>query len=285
MCFENFLDVIIFQSKSFQAASDGRSCPPHDRNSMDHFSLKGHTVLVTGSSKGIGRAIAQAAATAGAEVIFHGSHDRPGDVPAVSPFLQLDLMADDAPERLIAAATAERPDLDLLVCNAGSFFDIPFLEMTRERYDRTQQLNTRAVYFTVQAFARHLIDAKRQGAVVVVSSTNGFLAEVDTTAYDTSKGGVTMLVRSLALSLADSGIRVNGMAPGLIYTPLSSGVLTGNPKIVAHYQKKIALRRVGQPEECAGAVVFLLSPAASYITGHTVIVDGGLTTGQIGRME
>jgi NAD(P)-dependent dehydrogenase (short-subunit alcohol dehydrogenase family) len=249
---------------------------------MKSFSLEGHAALVTGSTKGIGRAIANAAADAGARVVVHG-REHATDRTADTRFVAADLMNDPAPEQLIAAAVAQLPDLDLIVCNAGSFFDVPFMEMTRERYDRTQQLNTRSVYFLVQAFARHLMASGRPGAVVIVSSTNGFLAELDTSAYDVSKGGLTMMVRSLALALADARIRVNGIAPGLIYTPLSQGVLTGNPAVVAHYEKKIALRRVGQPDECAGAAVFLLSNAASYITGHTIVVDGGLTAGQIGR--
>ncbi|MEO7600144.1 MAG: SDR family oxidoreductase, partial [Opitutus sp.] len=181
----------------------------------------------------------------------------------------------------IRTAFAAQPELDLLVCNAGSFFDVPFLEMTGELFARTLDLNVRANYFVAQAFARELVARQRPGAIVTTSSTNGFQPEDDSSAYDISKGAMVMLTRTLAQSLAPHQIRVNGIAPGLIRTPLTAGL--GLSK-VQHYEKKILLGHLGEPDDCAGAAVFLLSPAASYITGQIIVVDGGLTLGQIGRM-
>ena len=131
--------------------------------------------------------------------------------------------------------------------------------------------------------ARRLIELGRPGAIVVTASTNGFQPEDDSSAYDISKGALVMLTRTLAQSLADHRIRVNAIAPGLIKTPLSAGVI-GSEKH-RHYERKILLGRLGEPEDCAGAAVFLLSEAARYITGQIIVVDGGLTLGQIGRME
>lgn len=251
---------------------------------MKAFSLAPSAALVTGSSKGIGRAIAQGLHDAGARVILHGNTSRPATLPEGAEFVAADLLSPTAPAELVTAAFSARPELNLLVCNAGSFFDLPFLEMGVQEWDRTMNLNVRAAYFLVQAFARELVARHRPGAVVIVSSTNGFQSEEDSSAYDTSKGALVMMTRSLAQALAPHRIRVNGLAPGLIRTPLTAPWIDGQPARRHHYEKKILLSRIGEPEDCAGAATFLLSPAAEYITGQVIVIDGGLTVGQIGRM-
>jgi NAD(P)-dependent dehydrogenase (short-subunit alcohol dehydrogenase family) len=252
---------------------------------MPHFSLTTHAALVTGSSQGIGHAIGLALCAAGARVVFHGLPARPDSIPSQASYVSHDLTQPDAPAQLIAAAFAAEPALDTLVCNAGSFFDVPFLEMSRALWDRTIALNVTATYFVAQEFARRLVAARRAGCIVITASTNGFQAEADSTAYDSSKGALVMLIRSLAISLAPHGLRVNGIAPGLIRTPLNARWLASKDSgLAAHYEKKILLGRLGTPEDCAGAVVFLCSPAASYLTGEIITIDGGLTVGQIGRM-
>ena len=249
---------------------------------MKAFSLEGHAALVTGSSQGIGLAMGKALQEAGAKVVFHGL---PDTVEGLSSYVKADLMEIEGPQKLVEAAFALEPGLDTLICNAGSFFDLPLLEMTRERWDKTMQLNLASTFFTAQAFARRLVAEKRGGSIVITSSTNGFQAEADSCAYDASKGALVMLTKSLAIALADHGIRVNGVAPGLIKTPLTSTLMESRDRsILDHYEKKILLRRVGTPQDVAGATVFLCSPAASYITGEIIVVDGGLTTGQIGRL-
>jgi NAD(P)-dependent dehydrogenase (short-subunit alcohol dehydrogenase family) len=249
---------------------------------MKAFSLEGHAALVTGSSQGIGLAMGKALQEAGAKVVFHGLPDA---VEGLSAYVKADLMEIEGPQKLVEAAFALEPGLDTLICNAGSFFDLPLLEMTRERWDKTMQLNLASAFFTVQAFARRLVAEKRGGSIVITSSTNGFQAEADSCAYDASKGALVMLTKSLAVSLADHGIRVNGVAPGLIKTPLTSTWMESRDRsVLDHYEKKILLRRVGTPQDVAGTAVFLCSPASSYITGEIIVIDGGLTTGQIGRM-
>ena len=241
------------------------------------FSLDGRAALVTGSSSGIGLGIARAFQRAGARVVLH-SH---------APFedaLVADLTAPDAPAALVDAAFAREPGLDLLVSNAGSFFDVPFLEMSPELLEKTIALNVRSGYFAIQAFARRLVREGRTGAVLVTSSTNGFLAEPDASAYDISKGALVMMTRTLALSLAPRGIRVNAIAPGLIDTPLSAAWLQGRPGLRPRYEGRIPLRRLGTPEDCAAAAVFLCSDAAAYLTGEILVVDGGLTIQQVGQL-
>lgn len=251
---------------------------------MKSFSLQNKTALVTGSSRGIGLAIGLGLMEAGAKVLFHGTQAPSAEVPAQGVYLKADLLQANGAHELFQAAVAAQPELDLLICNAGSFFDVPFLEMTPELWDKTMQLNVKSAYFLVQEFSRHLVARKKTGAVVIVSSTNGTQAEADSTAYDTSKGALVMMTKSLAASLGDHGIRVNGLAPGLIRTPLTERWLDVRTDLRTHYEKKILLGEIGRADDCAGAAVFLCSDAARYITGHILTVDGGLTTTQIGKL-
>jgi NAD(P)-dependent dehydrogenase (short-subunit alcohol dehydrogenase family) len=248
---------------------------------MKAFSLDGHAALVTGSSQGIGAAIAQGLEDCGAAVVRHGLQDMPGS----AGYVRADLSAEASPAQLIDSAFDLQPALDTLICNAGSFFDTPFLEMTSVEWEKTISLNLRATFFLAQAFAKKRLTLGGGGSIVIVSSTNGFQAEADSVAYDTSKGGLVMMIRSLAVSLAPHGIRVNGIAPGLIRTQLTGTWIESRADdLLKHYEKKILLGKVGQPSDCAGAVAFLCSSSASYITGEIITIDGGLTTAQIGKL-
>jgi NAD(P)-dependent dehydrogenase (short-subunit alcohol dehydrogenase family) len=246
---------------------------------MTEITLKNKTALVTGSSRGIGQAIAGAMEAAGARIIRHGREQTSGD-GLEEDYLCQDLMDPDAPLSLIEKAFARAPKLDTLVCNAGSFFDVPFLEMSRSRWEQTMRLNLQAPYFLIQEFARRVVDEKRPGSVLVVASVNGLQAELDSSAYDISKGGLVMMTRTVALALAEYGIRVNALAPGLIRTPLTESMLSGGEGAAQRYERAIPMGRIGQASDCAGAAVFLCSDAASYVTGHVLVVDGGLTISQ-----
>jgi NAD(P)-dependent dehydrogenase (short-subunit alcohol dehydrogenase family) len=251
---------------------------------MKPFSLKNSAALVTGSSKGIGFAIAQGLGEAGADVVYHGTCPRSGEIPPESPYITGDLRGGTAPYDLIRAAMIRLPHLNLLVCNAGSFFDVPFLEMTPPRWKHTMQLNLTANYFLIQEFAKRLIQEERGGSVVIISGTTGTHPEPDSSAYDISKAGLVMMTKTLAVALADHGIRVNGVAPGAIKTQLTSERMRMRPQLPDQYDNRILLGRLGNPEDIAGAVVFLCSPAAQYITGEIITVDGGMTLSQVGKV-
>lgn len=263
------------------------STPPDRRQP---FSLAGHRALVTGGTQGVGAAIARGIAAAGADVVLLGLQRDAAGSQTLEACRQMGVGAE-----LITADLAQTPDqyvdrvlveaeqaiagIDLLVNNAGTYIDTPFLEMDFHRYLRTMHLNVTAGYFLTQAFARKWIDSRVAGRVLFTGSINGFLAESDHTAYDTSKGAVVAMVRSLCVALAPHQIRVNAMAPGLVRTPLT-GVLDQDPRLDAWMKLHTPNGRVPGPDVCAGAAVFLLSDAAEHVHGQTLLVDGGMSAWQ-----
>ncbi len=252
-------------------------------------SLTGRNILGTGSTQGVGRAIVIAAARAGAHVVIHGLHDDDSakttlqtclDAGVDAQLITGDLTVNDqATLTVFDAALQANPNIDTLVNNAGTYIDVPFLEMDYERFDKTMQLNVYAYFFLTQHFARHWVDQKTAGRILMVDSINGRLAEDIHTAYDTSKGAIEMMVKSLAVSLAKHNIRVNGLAPGLFYTPLTAPALD-NPEFMQWMQQHTPNGEVPGPEVCGESAVYLLSDAAQHICGHMLMVDGGMSIWQ-----
>ena len=251
-------------------------------------SLKGHAALVTGSTKGVGRAIAEAYAAAGADVLIHGRNEGPEAEEAIgacrakgvrSAFVGGDLSQPEADDSLFRTAIAAMPDLDILVNNAGQFFDVPFEQMTRDRFTRTMRLNVESAYFLTQAFANHWIANKTRGRVLFIGSINGRLAEPNSTAYDTSKGAVEMMVRTLAVALAPKGIRMNGLAPGLVKTPQTSWIDTRpeQARWIAHHTPN---GQIPGAEVCGPGAVYLVSDEAEHVHGHMLLIDGGMSAWQ-----
>ncbi|MFO1063607.1 MAG: SDR family oxidoreductase [Pirellulales bacterium] len=253
--------------------------------------LDGRTAFITGGTQGVGAAIACALAGAGADLVLHGLNDdeagrqtietcRAAGVQVSALFHDLMQPIETSIPELFDKAISAASGIDLLVNNAGTFIDKPYLEMDAETYYRTMRLNVDAGYFLTQAFARRWIAAGIRGRVLFTGSINGMLAEPDHTAYDTSKGAVMMMVRSLCVSLAPHGIRVNSMAPGLVISPLTGRVLNKDRDVLEWMKLHTPNGQVPMPDVCGPAALFLLSNEAEHIHGQTLLVDGGMSIWQ-----
>jgi NAD(P)-dependent dehydrogenase (short-subunit alcohol dehydrogenase family) len=238
--------------------------------------------LVTGASRGIGRAVALGLAQAGAHVVL-AARKLPdleavaGEIRALGRrTLAVPAHLGRRPEidRLFEATLETFGRLDILVNNAATnpVFG-PLLDVEEDAWDRIMALNVKSYLLVAQRAARAMAPTGR-GAIVNVASTAGLRASPGLGAYSVSKAAVIMLTRVLGRELAPLGIRVNGVAPALIETRFSEA-LWKNPEILSRYLESTPLGRAGQPEEVAGAVVYLCSDAASYVTGQTLLVDGG----------
>jgi NAD(P)-dependent dehydrogenase (short-subunit alcohol dehydrogenase family) len=170
--------------------------------------------------------------------------------------------------------------LDVLVAQAGIGDLRPFLEIDDDAWARIMAVNLNGVFYAVQESARVFAESGRRGSIVVTSSTNAFFPERHTVHYSTSKGAVVAFVRACALDLAELGIRINAISPGIIRTPLA-GPIVDDPAASADYVGKVPLGRFGEPEEIARLVLFLASDEASYITGENIVIDGGVTVGTV----
>ncbi len=173
----------------------------------------------------------------------------------------------------------ENSQIDILVNNAGCCFDLHFLDTDLDAYEKTMRLNVAAPFFLSQRFARHWVDRGVAGSIVITGSINGRLAEPMQAAYDVSKGAVEMMVKTMCVELAPQGIRVNGMAPGLIYTPLSASALD-QPGFRDWMQLHTPNQQVPGADVCGDVVVFLVSQAARHIHGQMIMVDGGMSAWQ-----
>jgi glucose 1-dehydrogenase len=246
--------------------------------------LEGKIALVTGSSQGIGEGIAMRLAEEGADVVINYRSHPQGAAESVAKVektgrrgfaVQADLSELSEISRLIDESIAHFGRLDLLVNNAGIEKRAPFVDVTEQDYDRVLDVNLKGVFFTTQYFVRHLRDTKRPGKVINISSVHEELSFPHFASYCASKGGLRMLTRTLSVELASLGITINNVAPGAIETPINKSLLQDKVKLQA-LLRQIPLARMGQPADVAGAVVYLASSDGDYVTGSTLIVDGGL---------
>jgi NAD(P)-dependent dehydrogenase (short-subunit alcohol dehydrogenase family) len=246
------------------------------------FDFRGKVTLVTGGTRGIGEAVAQAFVDAGATVIVT-ARGRDG-LDAVRARLGargtvdadvLDVDDVAAGEALVDAVVARHGRIDVLVNNAGTSIRQPTGQVTEDAWDRQFATNTRGLFFLSQAVGRTMV-ARGGGAIVNIGSVAQVLGRREMAAYAASKGGVAQITRVLALEWAPHGVRVNCVAPAYVRTPLVEPVFQ-RPELMEEILRHTPLRRVAEPHEIAGPVLFLASDLASYVTGQTLFVDGGWT--------
>jgi glucose 1-dehydrogenase len=247
--------------------------------------LLGKKILVTGSSKGIGRGIAVRFAQEGADVVINYNSDPNGADEALAEVkaagrhgvaIQGNTGSVDAVRQLVARSVDALGGLDVLVNNAGIESHAPFWDVSEADYDRILNVNLKGVFFGSQAFVQHCRTRGRGGKIINISSVHEDLAFPNFAAYCASKGGLRMLARTLAVELGPLGITINNIAPGAIETPINAKLLN-DPEKLGALTRQIPLGRLGQPGDVAGLATFLASNDSDYVTGSTYFVDGGLT--------
>lgn len=242
-----------------------------------NFRLDGRTAFVTGAGRGIGRACAVALAEAGAEVWLAARTREEIEAAAAQIPKAHAVVCDVTDSNQLRKTIAALPALDVFVNNAGTNIPEPFVEVTDEHLDALLNLNVRAAFIAAQAAARKMIDGKRRGAIINMSSQMGHVGAVNRSVYCLTKHALEGLTKAMALELAPHGIRVVSVAPTFVETPLYQKMKAAKPEFAQWVESRIPLGAAGKPEDVAAAVVFAASPAAALVTGTSLVIDGGWT--------
>lgn len=255
-------------------------------NTLDLFRLDGKTAIVTGGGRGLGQYMAEALSDAGANVVICSRKPEPleevkneieargGSALAVA----CDVTDPEDVQKVVSAAEETFGSVDVVVNNSGATWGAPAAEMPLEKFDQVMAVNVRGTFLMAQAAGRRMIERGSGGSIINISSVAGLVGGhpdyMQTVGYNTSKGAVISMTRDLATNWAQHGINVNAIAPGWFPTRMSGGLIDKHEEKML---EGIPLHRFGNPEDLKGVVVFLASPAAAYMTGQTVVVDGGAT--------
>ncbi len=246
--------------------------------------LEGKTVLITGASRGIGRATAIECARQGADVGLNWFKDREGIEETLAQITRLgrraidvegDVARPESAQRFVATVSAALGGIDVFVSNAGICPFHAFLDTPLEVFERTMAVNLHGAYYMTQAAARQMKSQGTGGALIGISSISALIGGGMQAHYTPTKAGVHSLMQSCAIALGPYGIRCNSVMPGTIATDVNKEDL-GDPAKRAYMEKRIPLGRLGEPRDVAGCVVFLASELARYVTGASLLVDGGL---------
>jgi glucose 1-dehydrogenase len=249
------------------------------------FGHDGRVAVITGAAQGIGEACARRLAADGAAVVLWDIDDARGQAlaeallrdGAQAAYQRCDVARKAEVDAALAATLGRFGRVDLLVSNAGIFRAAEFLDISEADWDAVIAVNLKGSFLVGQSVARQMV-AQGRGAIVLMSSVNGVLTIPTIASYNASKGGVNQLTRVMALALADRGVRVNAVAPGTIATELARQAVLTSDEARARILSRTPMRRLGEPAEIADVVAWLLSDAASYVTGEIVTVDGGRMT-------
>lgn len=248
------------------------------------FDLTGKRALVTGSSQGIGFALSQGLADHGAEVVLNG-RDRDKLAAAAAKLaargrrvsvMSFDVTSADAVMEGVSAIEQTVGPIDILVNNAGMQFRSPLENFPTEEWERLLATNISSVFYVAQAVARHMIPRQR-GKIINIGSVQSELARPAIAPYTATKGAVRNLTRGMCADWAKYGLQINAIAPGYFKTPLNQA-LVDDPEFCKWLEKRTPAARWGNVDELTGAAVFLSSDASSFVNGHTLYVDGGITT-------
>ena len=255
---------------------------------MQLFDLTGKVAIVTGSSRGIGRAIAEALADHGAKVVISSRkapacqevadaiNAKHGDGTAI--VVPASISSKEELQTLVDETRAQLGRIDVLVCNAASNpYYGPMAGITDDQFRKILDNNVVANHWLIAMVAPEMLE-RGEGSIVIVSSIGGLTSSTMIGAYNISKAADFQLARNLAAEFGPKGVRVNCIAPGLVKTDFAKA-LWENPDTLKAVTRGTPLRRIGEPHEIAGAAVFLASPASTFMTGQTIVVDGGSTIG------
>jgi len=258
------------------------------------FNLSGKTAIVTGGAMGIGSGIAKRLAEAGANLLIVDIVDEAEAEPTLKAiqntggkvvYLQLDIAKVESADAIVEKASSVFGDIHILVNNAGIFKYLPVTHLNEEFWDRTMNINLKALAFLSKAVVNFMIAKQHGGRIINVSSIDSLKPSGNLATYDASKGGVRMLTRSFAKEVGKYGITVNDIAPGGINTPgaakimgdqVSQEQLAAMKAGMEQFVKSLPLQRMGESEDIANATLFLASNASAYMTGTTLVVEGGL---------
>ena len=251
---------------------------------LDIFNLDNKRALVTGSSQGIGLALAEGLARAGARVILNGRDlgkltkakrdlEKKGIKSSVAKF---DVTSETEVATAIASIEREQGPIDILVNNAGMQFRAPLEEFPLEKWRELMRVNVESAFIVGKAVAKGMI-ARKQGKIINISSVQSELGRPTIAPYTATKGAIKMLTKGMCADWAKHGIQVNAIGPGYFKTPLNQA-LVDNPEFSSWLEKRTPAGRWGTTDELIGAAVFLASPASSFVNGHILYVDGGITS-------
>jgi NAD(P)-dependent dehydrogenase (short-subunit alcohol dehydrogenase family) len=249
--------------------------------------LENRVVLVTGAGSGIGRATALRLAQEGARVAVvdwnastgQETAQRIADLGQEAVFIQADVSKVPDAERMVADTVARFGQLNALVNDAAVILEKTAVDTTEEEWDRIVDINLKGTFFCSKYAILQFRRQGQGGAIVNMASVNSFFAEGGIAAYCATKGGIAQLTRALAMDHSGEGIRVNAICPGWIETPMNANFFAIGPHVREQAAKLHAIRRIGQPEEVANAVLFLVSDEAAFVTGSMLTVDGGFSAG------